>query len=564
MASITTRGNTKVQTGHCGCESPACPDCGGLECLCRPRFFAGQLLTDEDLRRLDYYITAKNKLHNRYLVGWGVACGLEVVCSPCDGEVTVRPGYALSPCGEDIVVCNAAAVDICSLIQQCRKQTPRNCQQPQLSNANDPCNSATEKWILSIHYDETTSRGVVPLKNTGGAACCSKCACGGSSSCGCKCHTPSRSSGCGCNGSGKTTGSNGSTYSNGSCGCSTKTAQASPQCEPTVVCEGYRFTVCKIVSDPPASRGQIIERFLCCYNELKALVSTPPKDPALLQAWCCTIRDNLVDYLADNPGYNCSILDRLAVLCNSGNQATIVADVVFGLTQFLRDCFCALFLPPCPCPVEDSSVPLATITVSKKGGCRVVSICNIDARKFLVTFPNLGYWLSEIPLGRNLRKALSKFCCTPLVRRETGGVSTGTTGLATGAATTGTPNETTDFAELAALAFARRGSPADMQTLAMATLGLRNPSGAPFLTDFELEHPLETLLLNQFGVPAADDILAGVQQTTSTGGAAPPAGVAAPGGTQPDLAKEVEELRARLSQVQSQLDTLAGKIDKEG
>ena len=63
---------------------PACPACGGLECLCRPRFFAGQLLTDEDLNRLDHYIVAKNRMHNRHLFGTGVACGLEVVCSVCD------------------------------------------------------------------------------------------------------------------------------------------------------------------------------------------------------------------------------------------------------------------------------------------------------------------------------------------------------------------------------------------------------------------------------------------------------------------------------------------------
>ena len=118
MPSIVTRGNTNVQSGSCGCALPACQDCGGLECLCRPSFFAGQLLTDQDLQRLDYYITAKNKLHNRYLMGWGVACGLEVVCSPCDGGVTVRPGYALSPCGEDIVVCGEAAVDISALIRK--------------------------------------------------------------------------------------------------------------------------------------------------------------------------------------------------------------------------------------------------------------------------------------------------------------------------------------------------------------------------------------------------------------------------------------------------------------
>src|SRR5437762_12740792 len=79
-----------------------CPTCGGLECLCRPRFFAGQLLTEEDLNRLDHYIVEKNKLHNRYLHGWGVDCGLEVFCHPCEVQVTVTSGYALSPCGDDI------------------------------------------------------------------------------------------------------------------------------------------------------------------------------------------------------------------------------------------------------------------------------------------------------------------------------------------------------------------------------------------------------------------------------------------------------------------------------
>ena len=48
-----------------------CPVCGGLECLCRPRFYAGQLLNEQDLNRLDRYIVAKNRLHNRYLHGWG-------------------------------------------------------------------------------------------------------------------------------------------------------------------------------------------------------------------------------------------------------------------------------------------------------------------------------------------------------------------------------------------------------------------------------------------------------------------------------------------------------------
>src|SRR5215208_3837530 len=113
----------------CADDKPACPACGGLQCLCRPRFFPGQLLTDEDLNRLQRYVIDKNKLHARYLHGWGVACGLEVVCDACTTtNVVVRTGYALSPCGDDIVVCNDQSVNVCELIDQCRPQTGVQCE----------------------------------------------------------------------------------------------------------------------------------------------------------------------------------------------------------------------------------------------------------------------------------------------------------------------------------------------------------------------------------------------------------------------------------------------------
>src|SRR5438132_2909097 len=136
---------------------PVCPACGGLECLCRPRFFAGQLLTEQDLNRLDHYITEKHKLHNRHLWGSGVVCGLEVRCAPCDELVTVTPGYALSPCGEDIVVCKPDTVDICALIARCRTDTEPDCR-PYAGQ--DSCGDVIEDWILAIRYAESPSRGI--------------------------------------------------------------------------------------------------------------------------------------------------------------------------------------------------------------------------------------------------------------------------------------------------------------------------------------------------------------------------------------------------------------------
>src|SRR5262249_54708833 len=161
-------------------------------------FFAGQLLTEDDLNRLEHYVIDKNRLHNRYLIGSGVACGLEVVCSVCDdgsrGTVVVKPGYAVSPCGNDIVVCRTEAVAVCDLINRCRPPSDE-CLNPQAVGID--CTDAPQDWILAICYDEKPSRGITALRGAGAASSCK---------CGCSC------GGCGCNGSTKTVGGCG-------CGC---------------------------------------------------------------------------------------------------------------------------------------------------------------------------------------------------------------------------------------------------------------------------------------------------------------------------------------------------------
>src|SRR6516165_1826800 len=129
-AAWTTTSASSASTGTgllpAGPSCQPCPECGGLECLCRPRFFAGQLLTEQDLNRLENYILAKNRLHNRYLVGHGVVCGLQVTCSPCANTISVSDGYAIDPCGNDIIVCSPDTVDICKMIKACTPSTSVN------------------------------------------------------------------------------------------------------------------------------------------------------------------------------------------------------------------------------------------------------------------------------------------------------------------------------------------------------------------------------------------------------------------------------------------------------
>ncbi|EOD63169.1 hypothetical protein [Amycolatopsis vancoresmycina] len=103
----------------CGCG------CGGTSArpstFVRPRFFAGQLLTEDDLGLLVTYLTGKNRLHNRSLSGPGVVCGLEVSCDPCGGgDVVVHPGHALDCAGNDIVLTCPEKVDVDALVRELR------------------------------------------------------------------------------------------------------------------------------------------------------------------------------------------------------------------------------------------------------------------------------------------------------------------------------------------------------------------------------------------------------------------------------------------------------------
>jgi hypothetical protein len=111
----------------CRCGCAPCDDGCRLECLERPRFFCGQLLTDADLAAMVEYTRARLGLV-RYRDGWGVVCGLDVRCDAAKASVvTIGEGYAVSCCGSDIVLCEPAVVD---LSDACR---------PPASPCDDPC-----------------------------------------------------------------------------------------------------------------------------------------------------------------------------------------------------------------------------------------------------------------------------------------------------------------------------------------------------------------------------------------------------------------------------------------
>jgi len=124
--------------GQCTCESRCCD----LECLTRPNFYCGQLLTDADLSAMIEW-TRKRLALSRYRDGWGVVCGLDLSCGApgenvaCCGEakasagpaVYLSAGYALDCCGNDLVVCEPMRVDLRSVCRPpddpCQPQPPQ-------------------------------------------------------------------------------------------------------------------------------------------------------------------------------------------------------------------------------------------------------------------------------------------------------------------------------------------------------------------------------------------------------------------------------------------------------
>jgi hypothetical protein len=81
----------------------------------RPNYQASSLLRAADLDAGSRYLWECVRRHNRYLHGWGVVCGLLVVPARIPRlpwAVRICTGYAISPCGDEIVVCCPVTVDL--------------------------------------------------------------------------------------------------------------------------------------------------------------------------------------------------------------------------------------------------------------------------------------------------------------------------------------------------------------------------------------------------------------------------------------------------------------------
>ena len=160
-----------MNTAPCNCH----PQTSKASLNERPRYYARQLVTPDDLTLEQNYFRNRIRRHNRYLHGWGVVCGAAVVeatrrdargvVEQQPWKVIVQAGYVLGPYGDEIFIETDQCVDV---RKKCGPQdTPDEAEcldaQPTPSQGEDE-----QRWI-AIRYVENKTRLIrVPL---GGCGC---------------------------------------------------------------------------------------------------------------------------------------------------------------------------------------------------------------------------------------------------------------------------------------------------------------------------------------------------------------------------------------------------------
>jgi hypothetical protein len=157
-------------------------------------------------------------------------------------------------------------------------------------------------------------------------------------------------------------------------------------------------------------------------------------------------------------------------------------------------------------------VPLATVTVrkDKAGTCRIVRICNLGKRRFVMTFGNVGYWFSFVlfPFLKWFRKILETICCRPFAFSKGRTPAPLNAGLLHRAAApdseikaASSVTEKRGFKAFAGRVFANRTRTVSEETLFLGAIGAKDDKQMPFLSETELRNPFYTLMVNRLAGP---------------------------------------------------------------
>jgi len=82
-----------------------------------------------------------------------------------------------------------------------------------------------------------------------------------------------------------------------------------------------------------------------------------------------------------------------------------------GLLQYIKDCFCYHLLIQCPQCDKDDKVYLGCVSI-REG--EIYNICNFTKRRYVKSFPTIAYWISLVPIAPLISWVVEKFCCLVL------------------------------------------------------------------------------------------------------------------------------------------------------
>ena len=390
----------------------------------RPRFFPGQLLTDADLTSELNYIIEKNKLHNRYLHGWGVVCGLKVKCDPCCvgygsyGRVIVEPGYAIDCCGNDIVVSNPHVFDVIKRINDVKKKkkSQNDPCAPTENEPVDPCPDNPNKYYLVLKYKEMEAAPVTALK-TDDSCSVQRC-------------VPSRIKEC---------------YELDLVEyCTLHPIEDNFFIRARKCFDIFTETLKKVKLDVKQTESvknfiqeyqkalpsmvrcdildeiegvNVIQEKPCVikdcnlanqpnitYQEINRLLITGECGVTLTPSAVITKDQNSNSFLIQNQGINYQLRDGQNGTCEFLKVTESAPQLISVLLNMLLDCICQAIINPCPSCTKDDLIILATMTVNTN---KIIKINNI-ARKWVMTFPTLFYWL---PINDWIGEIVKKLCC---------------------------------------------------------------------------------------------------------------------------------------------------------
>lgn len=365
----------------CSC----CSD--SLECFEKPRFFCGQLLTDVDLEAAMNYVVAKNRLHNRYLFGAGVVCGLAVRCDPCDaGSVVIESGYALDCNGNDVIVCSEKPFDVKGYLDRRKKEKQTDC----FSQRTAGCVTAQTEYCLVISYEEKPGKPVNALVRDNG----------------CK----------------------------------------ASSCEPSRTLERFRVDLidkatAKTLNVRPSVWSRMRE---CLEDEGRKLTAYQGEianaaNEKQLQPVYERMRADLLDFARRSS--HCDVIDKVCAIdvdyraiplsqpatpsgdvagwfyLNLNNGQPVLREVANRLSalysRLLIDCICNALMVPCGGCCEDSDYILLACLEIKDN--KVTSICN-TVRTQVISGPAIRYWMQ--PAFDVIGRWFESLCCPGTTAQE--------------------------------------------------------------------------------------------------------------------------------------------------